>query len=118
MAEEVKLFGVCGSPFSCRVEIGLKLEDIHNESPLLLSYNPIHKKIPVLFHNENPLLSLFSLLSTLMRPEKVVPSCLQILMREPWHFWARFIDEKCLPAIWKVCSSKDKEQEKDMEEAR
>ncbi|KAL7169736.1 hypothetical protein ACSBR2_034717 [Camellia fascicularis] len=26
MAEEVKLFGVCGSPFSCRVEIGLKLE--------------------------------------------------------------------------------------------
>ena len=65
MAEEVLLFGVWASPFSCRVAIALKLkgvqykyleEDLNNKSPSVLKYNPIHGKVPVLVHNGKPIL--------------------------------------------------------------
>ncbi|KAB1223341.1 Glutathione S-transferase U8 [Morella rubra] len=64
MAEEVLLFGVWASPFSRRIEMALKLkgvqykffdEDLDNKSPLLLKYNPVHKKVPVLVHNGKPI---------------------------------------------------------------
>ncbi|CAI9760801.1 unnamed protein product [Fraxinus pennsylvanica] len=32
------------------------------------------------------------------------------------RFWAKFFDEKCVPAMWKVCWSKGEEQEKLKEE--
>ena len=66
MAEDhkVTLHGSWASPFSKRVELALKVkgipyefvqEDLENKSSLLLQYNPIYKKIPVLVHNGKPI---------------------------------------------------------------
>ncbi|KAK4381550.1 Glutathione S-transferase U9 [Sesamum angolense] len=66
MAEENKvvLHGLWSSTYVKRVELALKIkgipfeyveEDVLNKGPLLLKYNPIHKKVPVLVHNGKPI---------------------------------------------------------------
>ncbi|KAK3406898.1 hypothetical protein EUGRSUZ_K03021 [Eucalyptus grandis] len=116
MGEELKLFGVWGSPFSRRIEIALKIkgveyeyleEDIfHNKSALLLKYNPVHKKIPVLVHNGKPIAESQVILEYIDETWNDNP----ILPRDPYkramaRFWAKFIDEKM------VTSPKEKAHE-------
>ncbi|EOY07368.1 PREDICTED: glutathione S-transferase U8 [Theobroma cacao] len=131
MAEEVKLFGAWGSPFSRRVEIALELKGIPFEyieenvsddkfkSPLLLKYNPIHKKVPVLLHNGKPVLESLIILEYVDETWKDNP----ILPEDPHErtmarFWARFIDEKCMPPVWKALLGTGEEREKALEEVR
>ncbi|KAM7531918.1 hypothetical protein LguiB_035328 [Lonicera macranthoides] len=123
---EVKVFGVRRSPYSCRVEIALKLkgikydfieEDLSNKSPLLLKYNPVHKKIPVLVHNENPIAESLVILEYIEETWKGTP----ILPEDPYQramarFWSKFIDEKCMPALLKA-AVKERENKKAIEEA-
>ncbi|KAK4380446.1 hypothetical protein RND71_002308 [Anisodus tanguticus] len=61
----IKVLGTRPTPFVNRVEIGLNIksveyefitEDMFNKSELLLKSNPVHKKIPVLIHGDNPIL--------------------------------------------------------------
>ncbi|XVE96958.1 hypothetical protein REPUB_Repub02eG0269000 [Reevesia pubescens] len=110
MAQEVMLFGTWGSPFSRRVEIDLELKGVPFEyieenvsddklnklkSPLLLKYNPIHKKVPVLLHNGKPVLESLIILEYIDETWKQNP----IVPEDPHEramarFWAKFIDEK------------------------
>ncbi|TXG58709.1 hypothetical protein EZV62_016538 [Acer yangbiense] len=121
MAEEVKLFGFWASPFSRRVEIALKIkgvkyeyieEDLNNKSPLLLKYNPVHKKIPVLVHNGNAIAESLVIIEYIDETWKHNP----ILPQHPYdralaRFWAKFIDEKAVPALRNFTWGKGKERE-------
>ncbi|GLT92615.1 hypothetical protein SLE2022_104460 [Rubroshorea leprosula] len=127
MADEVKLFGTCGSPFRRRVEIALKLkglpyelneEDLSNKSPLLMKYNPVHKKIPVLLHNRKPIATSLVILEYIDETWKGYPILPQVPReRARARFWAKFMDEKCLIAPWIACWGEgDKKQKMSVEE--
>ncbi|KAL8102291.1 hypothetical protein AgCh_026972 [Apium graveolens] len=127
--QEVKLLGLWASPFSKRVEIALKMkgidyeyvaQDLSDKSPELLKYNPIHKKVPVLVHNGKPICESLVILEYIDETWKSGPS---ILPEDPYaralaRFWAKFIDDKLLPAVWNIRKSQgEEEREKAIEEA-
>ncbi|KAK8492924.1 hypothetical protein V6N13_094506 [Hibiscus sabdariffa] len=127
MADEVKLFGMWASPYSRRVQLALKLkgipyeyieEDLSNKSSLLLKYNPVHQKIPVLVHNGKPIAESLVILEYIDETWRNNPV---LLPQDPFErsmarFWAKFIDEKILITARKVSFNTGKEQEQAIEE--
>ena len=106
MGEENKviLHGMWASTYSKRVELALKIkgipyeyveEDLSNKSPLLLKYNPVHKKIPVLVHNGKPIAESLVILEYIDETWKNEP---RLLSNEPYErakvrFWASFLQQ-------------------------
>ncbi|KAF3620398.1 putative glutathione S-transferase [Capsicum annuum] len=104
--EKVKFLGYWASSFALRVHWVLKLKGIEydyqeehlpNKSPLLLQYNPVYKKIPVLIHNGKPIAESLVILEYIEDTWKHNP----ILPEDPYeqskaHFWVKFVNDKVI----------------------
>ncbi|XXG74742.1 hypothetical protein AAC387_Pa07g3387 [Persea americana] len=114
MADTVVVLGTWASPYSNRARIALlekgveyeyKEEDLVNKSPLLLKFNPVHKKIPVLIHNERPICESLIIVQyideTWNKTSPLMPG--DPYERANARFWADYIDNKiydCGSRIW------------------
>ncbi|XP_023764893.1 glutathione transferase GST 23 [Lactuca sativa] len=126
--DKVKLLGFWGSPFTLRVKCALSIkeieyeyveEDLPNKSPMLLQYNPVYKKIPILVHNGKPIVESLVILEYIDETWKNHP----LLPEDPFErarsrFWAKFVDDKCVPTIFQTFSSTSDLKDKAAKETR
>ncbi|KAK4437067.1 Glutathione S-transferase U10 [Sesamum alatum] len=122
MAKENKvvLHGLWSSTYVKRVELALKIkgipfeyveEDVLNKSPLLLKYNPVHKKVPVLVHNGKPIVESLVILEYIDETWRNEPL---LLPQDPYErartrFWAGYV-QQLLDSTGKLFNSEDKER--------
>ncbi|XXG74749.1 hypothetical protein AAC387_Pa07g3390 [Persea americana] len=127
MADTVLVLGAWASPFSNRVRIALlekgveyeyKEEDLVNKSSLLLKSNPVHKKVPVLIHNERPICESLIIVQYIDETwNKTSP----LMPGDPYEwanarFWADYIDKKiqdCGSRIWRTKGEAREEAKKE-----
>ncbi|KAH8491467.1 hypothetical protein H0E87_023557 [Populus deltoides] len=121
MEKGVKLLKTWSSPFGIRIVWALKVkgvqfepidEDLINKSPLLLLYNPVHKKIPVLVNDGKPVVESLVILEYIEETWKQNPLFPEDpLERAAARFWAKFGDDKVMPSIWEAFIKGREEEE-------
>nr|ADB11328.1 tau class glutathione transferase GSTU46 [Populus trichocarpa] len=128
MAGAVKLIGSYTSLFCTRVEWALKLkgvqyeyveDDVFNKSPLLLKHNPVHKKVPVLVHDDKPIpesLVILQYIDETWNDNNLLPQ--DSYERAMAHFWAKFTEEKCLMETFTAAYKEGEEKERAIESAQ
>ncbi|XP_038880812.1 probable glutathione S-transferase [Benincasa hispida] len=119
--DEVKLFGNWSSPFVYRVKWALAIkaipyeyveEDLYNKSPLLLHYNPIYKKVPILVHGGKSICESTIILEYLDETWPQNPLFpVDPLDRATARFWIRFVEDMGL-TTWRMFCSNGEEREK------
>ncbi|KAA8519471.1 hypothetical protein F0562_013727 [Nyssa sinensis] len=115
MEDKVVLLDFWASPFGMRVKIALEEKGIKYEckeenlpeekSSLLLQFNPVHKLIPVLIHNDKPICESLIILEYI---DTVWKDKFPLLPSDPYQqsqarFWADFVEKKlysCGKRIW------------------
>ncbi|KAL7609522.1 hypothetical protein Lser_V15G11495 [Lactuca serriola] len=122
---EIKLLGSAASPFVNRVQFVLNLKSMDYEfidenltckSELLLTSNPLLKKVPVLLHaNKAPICESLIIIEYL---DEIQPNIHKILPTDPSdraynRFWAHYIDYKFTPMYLELRRA----QGKDVKEA-
>nr|ACG42621.1 glutathione S-transferase GSTU6 [Zea mays] len=109
-AEGLTLLGLHVSPFALRVRMALSLkglsyeyieQDLFHKGELLLSSNPVHKKVPVLIHHGKPICESLAVVEYV---DEVWPGAAATILPADPHgratarFWAAYIDGKLFPA--------------------
>ncbi|XP_010264128.1 PREDICTED: glutathione transferase GST 23-like [Nelumbo nucifera] len=110
------------SPFLYRVIWALKLKGVpyaylSNKSDLLLQYNSVHKKIPVLVHGGKPIAESIVIVEYI---EETWPDN-PLLPKDPYErararFWTKFGEDK-LPTFFEAYRTVGEQQEKAIKEA-
>ncbi|CAN1311261.1 Glutathione S-transferase U17 [Linum perenne] len=101
----VKVIGAWPSPYVMRPRIALNIKSVEYEflqeqfgtkSELLLKSNPVHKKIPVLIHNDRPICESNIIVEYIDEAWSSGPSLLpsDAYDRAIARFWASYLDEK------------------------
>ncbi|KZV26846.1 hypothetical protein F511_43268 [Dorcoceras hygrometricum] len=118
---EVKVLGTWSCPYVNRAQLALKLKSVDYEfiediplkkSEILLKYNPVHKKIPVLVHGEKPVCESLIIVQYIDDAWPTGPSFFpsDAYERALSRFWADYIDTKWYPLVKVVRQSEDKEE--------
>nr|XP_043607450.1 glutathione S-transferase U17-like [Erigeron canadensis] len=106
---EMKLLGTPASTFVNRVQFVLNLksieykfiqENLFCKSELLLTSNPVHKKVPVLIHGNKPPIPESLIIIEYL--DELYPDTHPVLPSDPFdradhRFWASYIDNKFYP---------------------
>ncbi|MED6147007.1 glutathione s-transferase, partial [Stylosanthes scabra] len=121
--DDLKLLGGWFSPFATRVKIALNIkgleyenieEDLNSKSDLLLRSNPVHKKIPVLFHGEKPICESSIIVEYIDEVWSNGPSILpqDAYDRAIARFWVSYIDDKLLACMRGILAGGEDEKVK------
>ncbi|KAJ1401622.1 Thioredoxin-like superfamily [Sesbania bispinosa] len=128
MAEQSKviLHGMWASPYAKRVELALELkgipyeyveEDLANKSDLLVKYNPVYKKVPVLVHNGKAIAESLVILEYIDETWKDGPKLLpdDPYKRSQVRFWSNFIQDQLFETTFLVLTTEGEAQQKSVD---